>query len=322
MVLVSVLMPIHGKAPYLHDAVQSVIEQDFDSWELILVLDRPSEELIQQVSAFKDTRIKNLTSPGSGIVDALNNGLNCAEGKFIARLDSDDIMEKTRLTKQFAFMQSFENVDCVGSQLTFIDSEGKKLSVSNYPSNFKSIRRTLKYQNCIGHPAVMFRKEAIVNLGGYRKFLTGVEDYDLWLRVSTTGKIVNMEETLTRYRVYPGQYSKTFGEEYTELEDAARLDLVFKIFPSDSETETSNIALKGLVAKIRRKNLFKHPIKVFSSYQGTFVSKMIRIRARKTSKLVKAVECAPYILGILLVAPLTAWEIVFNVIKAGLKKHE
>ena len=320
MVLVSVLMPIHGKAPYLYNAVQSVIEQDFDSWELILVLDRPSEELIELVSAFKDTRIKIFTSPGSGIVDALNNGLNRAKGRFIARLDSDDIMEKTRLTKQFAFMQSFDDIDCVGSQLTFIDSEGKKLSVSNYPSNFKSIKRTLKYQNCIGHPAVMFRKEAIVNLGGYRKFLTGVEDYDLWLRVSKTGKIVNLEETLTRYRVYPGQYSKTFGEEYTGLEDAARLDLVFTIFPSDSET--SSIAFKELVAKIRRKNLFQHPVKVFSSYQGTFVSKMIRIRGRKTSKFVKAVECAPYILGIFLVAPLTAWEIIINVIKVGLKKHD
>ena len=322
--LVSVLMPIHGKARFLQDAVQSVIDQDYNSWKLLMVLDRPSSELSDEAKrlTLKDARIESLVSPGSGIVDALNFGLEIADTNLIARLDSDDVMESSRLKKQVAYLNDFSDVVCVGSQLTLIDVDSNPISATNYPLSFKAIKRTLKYQNCIGHPSVMFRREAIILLGGYRKLLTGVEDYDLWLRLCKTTKIVNLKETLTKYRVYPDQYSKSFGDSYTDLEEVARLDSIFQVLQGKFKDESDKTSFREFVHSIRRENFKQHPLKVFSSYQGLFVSKIIRVRGSKTSKTVKLIRCAPLIFGITLVAPRTAFDILNRTLKAWLKKNK
>lgn len=310
-------MPVHGLAPHLIESITSVIEQELTSWELILVLDRPSQELLELADQIvnKDNRIKRIVSPGAGIVDALNFGLNFASAELIARLDSDDLMEPARLSIQANYFLGSPELACVGSQMSFINEDGTYIGSTSYPVKSSEIRKHLRYQNCIGHPSVMYRKKKVIEVGGYRKALTGVEDYDLWLRLIRNFKIENLDQPLTKYRVSPGQYSKTFGDKYTILEEAARLDSIIN-FIDDMPADKLTIDLLGSETyKTRRKHIFLNPLKIISNYQGYFVSRIIRIISSKRSKLSKFLKCLPFAAGLIVVAPSS----IIGLIKQKLK---
>ena len=143
-------MPVHGPAPHLIESITSVIDQELTSWELILVLDRPSQELMELADQMvtTDNRINKIISPGAGIVDALNFGLNFANAELIARLDSDDLMESVRLSIQANYFLGSPELACVGSQMSFINEDGNYIGSSSYPVKYSEIRKHLRYQIC------------------------------------------------------------------------------------------------------------------------------------------------------------------------------
>jgi hypothetical protein len=314
---ISIVMPVHGDAPYLQSAIQSVASQELEDWELLIVLDRPSQALLKNAQKYisGDCRMKLLSSVGAGIVDALNFGVASAQGDFIARIDSDDMMHPKRLNEQLREIVSSEKRVCVGSQMTFVDSTGAVVGHTNYPTTDKEIKSRLNYQNCIGHPSVIFRKSSFIEVGGYRKSLTGVEDYDLWLRLGRKGSISNLDFPYTRYRISEGQYSKTFGASYTVLENAARIDSIFPFVNSLNveglSTQRLTIALKA----VRRSNFMRHPWKVLRTFQGDLVSKLIRVRGREIHKATKLILCFPLTLGLLVISPTTLFKIIKSLIK-------
>lgn len=310
--LVSTVMPVHGYAQFLDEAVQSIISQDYSSWELLLILDRPSQELSATAEELSklDKRIKIFSSPGSGIVDALNFGLQNAAGSLIARLDSDDLMDPQRLTKQMLAFSQNQLLGCVGSQMQLINSNGEEIGTTAYPTKSTEIRKTLQHQNCIGHPSVMFRKDWVVSAGGYRKNLTGVEDYDLWIRLSAQFDLINLSERLTKYRVSPGQYSKTFGHDYTILEDAARMDSIFRFLSNSNDVIQSPQILKKEISSIRKRNLFSHPLKVLISLRGLLVSRLIRISSTDKQRWIKLIQILPVTTGLLMISPTTLISLV------------
>jgi hypothetical protein len=214
-------------------------------------------------------------------------------------------MEPNRLTKQLKVFAGDESICCVGSQMLLIDSTNKEIGKTTYPFDTKDIRRNLEYQNCIGHPSVMYKKESVIAVGGYRKALTGVEDYDLWIRMSAKYTIINLSECLTRYRISPGQYSKTFGRTYTILEDAARVDSVFKFISNEEEPVVDFEELRLTIFQVRKRNFPLHPVKVFRSLKGLFVSKLIRIASSDRKKRVKIFQILPTVLLLAFVSPPT-----------------
>ena len=318
--LVSILMPVHGLAPYLEESIASILNQELSTWELILVLDRPTEKLIELTDQIvkKDNRIKRVLSPGTGIVDALNFGLNFASAELIARLDSDDLMEPERLSIQTKHFSRLPQLACVGSQMSFIDVNGNFFGATFYPLKPSQIKKHLRYQNCIGHPSVMYRKKNVLEIGGYRKALTGVEDYDLWLRLGRDSVIENLDQKLTRYRVSPGQYSKTFGNRYTILEEAARLDLVINFIdriPADCQTID---LLESEISRIRRRNLLLNPVKIILNYQGYFVSRLIRILSSEDIKFLKFLKCIPFAVCLFFIAPNSIMGLIREKLKGRL----
>ena len=256
----SVLMPVHGDAPFLEEAVLSIVRQEHEDWELLMVLDRPDSNLEAKAEDLSnsDARIRSVISPGMGIVDALNFGVLNANGDLIARLDSDDLMEPSRLKKQASVFSEDNSIGCVGTQMLLIDQSGRELGKTAYPCDSTEIGRTLEYQNCVGHPSVMFRKNSVISVGGYRKTLSGVEDYDLWVRMSKKSKIINLRQCLTRYRTSPGQYSKTFGNSYSILEDAVRVDSIFNFLPGEDGSIEQPETLRLKIRQVRRENCLSH----------------------------------------------------------------
>lgn len=298
-------MPVHGSAPYLEESIASILNQDLSDWELIIVLDRPTPNLIRITDqiAISDNRIQNVVSTGSGIVDALNFGLKLANADLIARLDSDDLMEPGRLSIQASCFLGSPQLACLGTQMSFIDEAGNFFGSTNYPVKHTEIQKRLRYQNCIGHPSVMYRKKDIIKIGGYRKALTGVEDYDLWLRLSKNYQIENLDQRLTRYRVSPSQYSKTFGNNYTVLEESARLDSIINFIDSTPIDHQTIEFMKSEISRIRKSHFLLNPIMIISSYQGFFVSRIIRIIGSRDVKFLKLLKCLPFGVPLFLIAP-------------------
>ena len=205
----SLIMPAHGSAPFLNEAIESVFKSRDVEIEFILVLDRCTNSDFLEVIRVSppNIKVKVINSISPGIVPALNLGIAAAKNELIARLDSDDLVTPERFLKQVEFLDTFKEVVCVGTQLAFIDEEGNEFGYSNYPVAEIDILKKMKYQNCIGHPSVMFRKSSVQQIGGYREFLTGSEDYDLWLRLSEIGRISNLPMKLTKYRTSKFQYT-------------------------------------------------------------------------------------------------------------------
>lgn len=231
--VISVLLPIHGEAPFLKKVIESIRCQESVEIELVVVLDRPSTLLEAQTELLLATfqKTKLLVSPGSGISEALNFGIEHCLGAYIARIDSDDEMVKDRLIKQKLFLQNNPSISSVGTQIIKISEGNKILGKSHYPNRPFLLGRLIRIRNCVAHPSVMYRREEVLRVGGYRATFDGAEDYDLWIRLSRIGRIANLNEYLTKYRIWSGQNTAKYMSEknirayhvqlFAELEEIA-----------------------------------------------------------------------------------------------------
>lgn len=214
---VSVLIPVLNGEKYLRASIESVLKQDLVCE--ILVMDNGSTDRTQSIvqSLMElDPRVKYHFVSSPGISNALNAGLQIAQNEFVARLDSDDIMLPNRIRTQTEFLMHNPEVSVVGSQVTFIDVNGKPFGTSSYPVGKLSLVRNFSFRNPIAHPSVMFRKSTVINVEGYRSQFDGAEDLDLWLRVMSRSEINVLPEALTSYRIHNGQISgslKTYAAE-------------------------------------------------------------------------------------------------------------
>ena len=206
---VTVLMPVHGFAPYLDQAIESVLRQTINELEILIIFDRPHIKTVNVLDEYqtRDDRIRSAFSTTPGISAALNFGLSLTSTDLVARLDCDDVMDESRLEKQLLIMRN-DRIVCVGSQLRIIDQDNREIRFTHYPTTPSSIKSSLRIRNVVAHPSVMYKKRAVDLAGGYRSEYNGAEDYDLWIRLSKIGQIVNMAEPLTNYRMHKNQYSR------------------------------------------------------------------------------------------------------------------
>jgi glycosyltransferase involved in cell wall biosynthesis len=181
------------------------LDQSFKGLELIIVLNGPAlfEKFHVEQKLSKYSNIKLLTTNISGLNFALNYALNYASGKYIARMDADDISYPDRIVTQFEFLEKNSDIDVCGSSYDLIDTKDRVQGTKIYPITNLEIRKLLTFKNPICHPSVMYRKAPICNVGAY---LNGqhAEDYDLWVRLSRDPKIgfANIERPLLGYRIY------------------------------------------------------------------------------------------------------------------------
>jgi len=225
--VISVVIPVHGDAPHLILTIQSIQEQDFKEFETLIILDRATEDVERYARnlALSFKNFKVVVSNLPGISHALNLGIKESSGKFIARIDADDLMRTDRLKLQKTFLEKHPEVVCVGSQVTKINVDGIVIGKSSYPQSNKQITQTLLFRNCVAHPSVMYRRQSILEVGGYRSEFDGVEDYDLWLRLSRTGQIRNMNTPLTSYRIWENQVTRKENHLIAENANRARHSL-------------------------------------------------------------------------------------------------
>lgn len=208
--LISVILPVFNRPEYLSEAIESILNQSFPDFELIIIDDGSLIEtkLILNYYSTKDSRVTIITnSSNMGITYSRNLGLENAKGKYIAVMDSDDVSLPERFKKQVEFLDQHPEIDVLGSQIINIgegDSAGK---VSNFPLTPGSIRWSFISFCHHAHPSVMMRSKLFTDEGyRYEEFMVA-QDYDLWTRLVLGHKIANLPDILVKYRVHPGSLS-------------------------------------------------------------------------------------------------------------------
>lgn len=199
--LVSVLMPVFNAEKYLKEAIGSILNQTFKDFELIVVNDGSTDNSEQMVMSYRDHRIKYvLNHENLGIVKSLNRGLELAQGKYIARMDADDISVPNRLEKQINFMESNAHVAVCGAQAMCIDKQGNNLWELPVPQQSDEIKARMLFSNCFIHPLTFFRSN-IVKQYQYDLDYQYAEDYFLLAKISGTYEVANLPEKLLLYRI-------------------------------------------------------------------------------------------------------------------------
>jgi len=208
--IVTVLMCVYNGGKYLAEAVNSVLEQSFLSFEFLIINDGSSDNSAEILSTFKDPRIRILTNQqNEGLISSLNRGLKEAKGEFIARMDADDICYPERIEKQVHFFNDNLEVGLCGSWIEIIGSD----EVYRYPITNDEIKASMLFCNPMAHPSVMFRRKLFADHELFYDInFPGAEDYELWTRAIFKTGFANMGDTLVKYRKHENQVTKSKQE--------------------------------------------------------------------------------------------------------------
>jgi glycosyltransferase involved in cell wall biosynthesis len=211
--MISIILPVFNGQNYLQECINSIIQQDFKEFELIIINDGShdlSEQIILNIS---DSRIKYFFKINTGLADTLNFGVSKSKFDYICRIDQDDIMRHDRLTKQLEFLQNNPNKMGVCSYALKINSQNKVVGHLKPKVSKKWDEFQLIFQNNLIHSAMMLRKENLLVLGGYtiEKSLQPPEDFELWSRYMQNypDPFGLIPEFLTYYRINQNSMSRT-----------------------------------------------------------------------------------------------------------------
>ena len=219
-------MPVYNAENFLRKAIDSILAQTYKNFEFIIVDDGSTDSSRQIIEVYHDKRIKLLTHKmNKGIVAALNDGIAAARGKYIARMDADDISDPTRIEKQKIFLDTNKDVSVVGTFLKIINDQGKQLFTIEPPTRPIAIMQFLRNDSCIAHGSAMMRSSVLQKVGGYsdKKSVEHAEDYDLFVRIAGISKLANIPEYLyTRHEHSATVSRRHLAEQYRHAREIGK----------------------------------------------------------------------------------------------------
>lgn len=210
--LISVIMPVYNTAPFLKEAIESVLAQTENNFELIIINDASTDNSSEVINAFSDERIRLIHNEKNlGLAVSLNKGIRAAKGKFIARMDGDDVALPKRFEQQLNTIKTAERKTVICSTCLLIDEQGNKIGKWKDDSKFqstKAIRNKLPSNNCIVHPSVFVRKDVLADFF-YDPEQYESEDYDLWLRMASDNvSFIKISEPLVYHRIRKHSFTR------------------------------------------------------------------------------------------------------------------
>ena len=201
---ISVVMSVYNAEKYLNEAVDSILTQTYEDFELILINDKSTDRSGQILGEYaqRDSRIVILENEENiGLTKSLNRGLAIAKGEYIARMDADDISVPHRFARQVQFLDENPEYSFVSSIGRYIDEDGNPEQLRLFPETNEEIYAMMPKVDAVMHPGVMFRREDIAKIGNYCEDFRVVQDYDLWFRGMAAGyKFYNIQEPLVLFR--------------------------------------------------------------------------------------------------------------------------
>lgn len=205
---ITVVMPVYNTERYLRQSINSILSQTFGDFEYIIIDDCSTDDSLDIINSYPDIRIKVVKNQKHlGVSASANKGFILARGKYIVRMDADDISLPERLFQQYEYMEKHSKVDLCGSRVRIIGSH----RTWKYPSEHEKIKCRLLFNSSFAQPSLIFRKSTFVknNLYYNNNFIRG-EDYELWVRSIDKLKCSNMCEVLLLYRMTQKKKQKYF----------------------------------------------------------------------------------------------------------------
>jgi len=245
---VSVVLTTHNGASrgYLVEAIESVLHQSYETYELLIVDDGSNDHTREQCNLFlTNPRVRYLYQANKGLAGARNAGIRAACGEFICFLDDDDIWKQNKLQSQIDFIETqlseIENWGLVFTWLELIDSKGKVISFRG-GRNKGRVYKKLVFENIIGAPSsVLVKRGVLEDIGLFDESLSSCEDWDLWLRISKKYLVFPVKDYLVRYREHQNSMSANFDKMFSSAKQV--VDKVLTEAPEDISPKAAYASL-------------------------------------------------------------------------------
>lgn len=233
--MVTVIMPVYNSELYIRGAIESILSQTYRDYEFLIIDDASTDQTISIIKSYKDLRIHLIEKPqNTGYTRSLNLGLKKAKGKYIARMDSDDISLPERFERQISFFEANPDHILCGTSYSVMDQDKKII----LPETNEKIRLNLLNSNCIAHPSVMLKREILDKYSlQYNPKMEPTEDYDLWVRLLPKGKFHNLQEVLLNYRMHNSSVSRKRIKEQEISAIKVKLKLLQKVDTPFTQSE-------------------------------------------------------------------------------------
>ena len=242
---VTVLLPVYNAEKFIKPTIKSILSQTFTDFDFIIINDGSSDNSLSILEDFQklDSRIKIISRENKGLIQTLNEGIKLSNSTYIARIDADDITHPKRLEWQVSFMEANKEIGFCGtyakaflSQYPFIQ---KKI---HYPLKDEDLKVSLFFRNSFIHPSIILRKNILdANNFLYDNYFKGLEDYELWTRMSKICKCANIDKDLIYYRIHKKSITQSSNSDRNQ--DLQRLLRYEKLF--DNYFKSYNIQLSS-----------------------------------------------------------------------------
>ena len=263
--LVSVVLTVYNR-PIVRGAIKSILEQTYENFEFIIVDNASTDNTVDVIKSFNDDRIKlYVNDKNYGQTYSLNRGLKLAQGKYIARLDSDDISLPKRLEKEVDFLEKHPDYVFCGTWIQLISDDDRLGIIRRFPITNEGFR-TCQYLACAAiHPTIMMRKEILEKYKiEYDPNIVIAEDYDMWRRLLLYGKGANIGEVLCYFR--NGKHND--NKKYSAINKQETLEVRRKILAELPKENKDKIPLsKVLQIEEKDKKSIRDILKLYKYYK-------------------------------------------------------
>ena len=263
MTTISVVIPSYNHEKYIAEAIQSVLDQTYQDFEIVITDDGSSDNSVKLIKEFTDPRIKLfIFSENKGACLAVNNCIENSTGEFIALLNSDDVFLPNKLEVQLNFLNSHPEIGAVFSYAKIINDDSKEFQGKHFYKNifiqpnrnrFEWLNYFFYNGNCLCHPSILIRRECYENVGLYDPRFAQLPDFDLWIRLCQRYEIYIISEELIYFRVRDNEANASGNRLENHIRATAELSQIYnnflslevinhltKIFPEINQIEVLN----------------------------------------------------------------------------------
>lgn len=261
---ISVLLPVYNGEKYIRETIESVLNQTYVDFELIIINDCSTDKTEDIILSFEDSRIKYYTHlVNKKLISTLNEGLEYCKGEYIARIDADDIMHTERLKIQVQYLDKNPDIILLGTYANLIVNNEITNQQIEYYNNHNDLKFAMCFYCPIVHPTIMLRSNLLKEYQiSFDTNFTHAEDYALWTRLIHFGRIENLPLALTSYRIHSEQISSVHIDEQKKMMNEIQEAYISHLF-----SEFSNSEISIFFDKYEGHISFNNFIEVFKKFQ-------------------------------------------------------